>query len=222
MNDDAAVLDTQTAKDIDSLNNRTAASYIVVTRHFLGGKDAQSYCDGLYSAWGLSENDMLLLLVIGEEKYAVSYGTGLDISKEQLNSFLSSKLRRPFLQERDYSGAVGSFLLACAQQVSRGWGEELDCSGLFGTADAAAAVSDNSSANSSQNQHSWIYSPFSGFFSDNDLNDLYTGDSGQDSVQYDDGSGFSIGKMILIFIILSVIMSGRKKRNMIRNGRHRF
>ena len=92
VNDDAAVLSDSTAQDVDTLNSRGAGAYTVVTRHFLGGADAQAYCDGLFEAWGLGEDDVLLLLVIGEERYAVAMGSTAAkyISTEQLNSIFSA------------------------------------------------------------------------------------------------------------------------------------
>ena len=130
VNDDAAVLSTQTVSDVEKLNALASANYIVVTRHFLGGKDVQSYCDGLFSAWGLGDKDLLLLLVIGEEKYACSMGSGIGLSGEQLNSLFSSRLRQPFIMDRNYDAAVGEFLLSASSQIAHGMGETLDTSGL--------------------------------------------------------------------------------------------
>ena len=79
VNDDAGVLSEQTAADIEQLNTAARSadiSFAVATRHFLGGADAQAYCDGLFEAWKLDQKTVLVLLVIGEERYAVAVGQG--------------------------------------------------------------------------------------------------------------------------------------------------
>ena len=93
VNDDAGVLSEQTAADIGQLNTAARSadiSFVVATRHFLGGADAQAYCDGLFEAWKLDRKTVLVLLVIGEERYAVAVGQGVRdmIGQEQINSLL--------------------------------------------------------------------------------------------------------------------------------------
>ena len=216
-NDDAAVLSDSTAQDIDTLNSRSTVHFTVVTRHFLGGADAQAYCKGLFDAWEMGENDFLLLLVIGEEKYACAMGgsiSGKYISEEQLNSLLSSKLRQPFIQERDYDGAVGGFLLAAAQQAARVDGITLNTSGLFGTSvvqNAAQGSNSTSSNGSWYNFNSWTGDLWSSFFSDDELNEPQEHDQ---SYTYESGSGFSMGKLILILAVLFIIVRNRR-----RNGK---
>ena len=212
VNDDAAVLNAQTISDVEKLNTLTSADYIVVTRHFLGGKDAQTYCDDLFAAWSLGEKDLLLLLVIGEEKYACSMGSKIGLSSEQLNSLFSSRLREPFIMDRNYDAAVGAFLLSASSQIARGMGETLDTSGLFGSKESTGSAAGSSSANgSSSGQQSWTYNLFSGFFSDDDLNDPYIGENGN-THSYESDSGFSMGRFILIAVVLLFIIRGRKKK----------
>ena len=90
---------------------------------------------GLFDYWGLDADDVLVLLVIGEEKYAVITGDFIEeyVSKEQLSSLMGTQLRQAFITERDYDGAVGDFLLALAGQIDRFTGEDVDFGGLFGT-----------------------------------------------------------------------------------------
>ena len=109
VNDDAGVLSEQTAADIGQLNTAARSadiSFVVATRHFLGGADAQAYCDGLFEAWKLDRKTVLVLLVIGEERYAVAVGQGVRdmIGQEQINSLLAAKLRAPYLNDRNYDG----------------------------------------------------------------------------------------------------------------------
>ena len=213
VNDDAAVLSASTANDVDSLNSRSDVDFTVVTRHFLGGMDAQEYCDGLFKAWKLGENDVLLLLVIGEERYACTLGSdvsGKYISSEQLNSLLSSNLRPYFIQNRDYDGAVGHFLLAAASQAARAAGKTLNTNGLFGSSQTQGASSQSSSSSSGSSFTSWTEGVWNSFFSDNELNNANSYNYNYE-YEYENESGFSMGKLILILIILLIIVKHRKK-----------
>ena len=217
VNDDAAVLSLSTANDIDTLNSRSDVKFTVVTRHFLGGADAQEYADGLFKAWSLEKDDFLLLLVIGEERYACVLGeniSGKYISTEQLNSLLSSKLRQYFIQDRDYDGAVGQFLLAAASQAARSQGKSLNTSGFFGSQAQSASNQSESNASSSNSWHnfsSWTGDLWSSFFSDNELNEVDPSDYDYSDYDYDNESGFSTGKLILILAVLFIIIRNRRK-----------
>ena len=212
VNDDAAVLSDATAQDIDLINGRSEVGFTVVTRHFLGGMDAQEYCDGLFKAWNLGSEQVLLLLVIGEERYAATLGSTAAkyISAEQLNSIFSAKLRQPFIQQRDYDGAVGAFLLETASQAARATGKTFNASGLFGTAQSAPSSSGSSSGGWSSFSN-WTGDLWSSFFSDDELNDL----SGQDYTQdyeYENDSGFSVSRLILILGVLFFILRSRRRQ----------
>lgn len=215
VNDDAAVLSDATAQDIDTLNSRGDVRFTVVTRHFLGGMDAQAYCDGLFDAWKLGGDDILLLLVIGEERYAATVGgsiAGKYISTEQLNSIFSAKLRQPFIQKRDYDGAVGAFLLEAAARVAQAQGKTLNTAGLFGTEQtgtaSGAATTDNSSWSSFT---SWTGDLWSSFFSNDELNDA-SSQNYSENYDYDNDSGFSVKRLVLIAVVLYIILRGRKKQ----------
>ena len=213
VNDDAAVLSDSTAQDIETLNQRGDTRFTVVTRHFLGGADAQQYCSALFDAWGLGDDDFLLLLVIGEERYAAAMGShiaGVAFSEEQLSSLFSAKLRPLFLQERDYDGAVGSFLLAASAQIARAQGETINTAGLFGSTQQSATSQQNSNSSSSGSWFtSWTGNNWSGFFSDSDLNDFT---QGAEDYEYEGGSGFSVGKMILIVAVILIILRNRHRK----------
>lgn len=164
INDDAAVLGAETVEDVNALNERLwSAKFTVATRHFLGGNDVQEYCKGLFDYWQLDADDVLLLLVIGEERYAVCMGDQVSgyVSSEQLGSLMSTHLRAPFVTVRDYDGAVGNFLMALSRHIVRASGEEVDFGGLFGTEETVPdMLFDNWSGN-------W----WEGFFAENDYNE---------------------------------------------------
>lgn len=203
VNDDAAVLADSTVKDVETLNSRCTVQFTVVTRHFLGGADTQEYADRLFAEANLGAADALLLLVIGEERYAVTLGSYADqlITAEQLSSLLSSKLRAPFIQERDYDAAVGSFLLAAASQFARSEGVTLNTSGLFGN-DASTRTGDTGTKQSGSSWNDLLR----GFFSE-DTDDAYTYEQKESS----GGSGFSVRRIIIIAVVLILISRSRRK-----------
>lgn len=131
--DMAGVLSDSTAADLVALNERMSGGRLmVVTRHFLGGKDAGAYARELLDSAD-SEGGAVLLLVIGEEDYALALGDQIAkaLPAESQQSLLAQNFRTPFLN-RAYDEAVADFALAFAGQVSRARGEKIDLDGLFG------------------------------------------------------------------------------------------
>lgn len=215
VNDDASVLSEQTAADIETLNAAARSadiSFVVVTRHFLGGADAQSYCDGLFDAWKLDEDTVLLLLVIGEERYALTSGSDVrkSIGTEQINNLLAAKLRTPYMEQRDYDGAVGDFLLALAAQAGKAQGVAVKTSGLFGT------VQDTVSANTQMGGWNWSGEWWNGFFSSDGAErqyDAFDDDFDQYDYYYEESTtGFSMGKLIFIVVVLLFIVKKRRAK----------
>ena len=74
----ALVLGDETIRDLEKLNSRyealTDGRIYLVTRHFLGGRDVNEYAEELFDAWKLQDQDVLMLMVIGEESYAMHLG----------------------------------------------------------------------------------------------------------------------------------------------------
>lgn len=211
--DDASVLSESLEADIKALNEKAEdmdVRFAVVTRHFLGGADAQAYCDRLHSEYPDNGDLVLLLLVIGEERYAVTAGEQVlkAVSLEQVNTLLSGKLRSTYLEERDYDGAVGQFFLAMAEQVARAKNVTLRTSGLFGTEKQAAADEEKNTIFDNWNGQWW-----SGFFAENVDESSYSENSTTEYEYYyeEDDEGFSVGKMIFIVIVLMWIVRRRAK-----------
>lgn len=136
----AGVLGHDTMADTESLSQRLESALggkiYVVTRHFLGGAQALEYGQYLFDAWELGEMDALLLMVIGEENYALILGNraGKMIPAESQNTLLANHFRAPYL-DRDYDGAVSALLPAYAENLSRAAGKTVDTAGLFGRAE---------------------------------------------------------------------------------------
>lgn len=135
----AGVLSESTAADLAALSEKMAnaslGKFYVVTRHFLGGTDAAVYARALFDAWHLNSDDVLLLMVIGEETYAFAVGTAAKnaLSADTQTSLLASHFRSAFLK-RDYDGAVAELSLQTAGTLAKAAGVTLNTSGVFGTA----------------------------------------------------------------------------------------
>ena len=133
----AGVIGEQTEKDFAAYAQRLEAEtgyrLHLVSRHFLGGKEIAAYGRGLFEAWGLQERDGLLLMVVGEEKYALICGEKLEnaLPKEVITALMGDSFRPAFLN-REYDKAAGDTALALGDALARKMGKTIASSGLFG------------------------------------------------------------------------------------------
>ncbi len=138
--DMAGVLSEETAADLKTLSDRledvTGGQIYVLTRHFLGGANAQEYARKVFEVWGLGDQDALLLMVIGEENYALHVGSLVNswLSAEVRNNLLANSFRTSFITDRNYDKAAADFSVALGQALAKATGGTLDVSGLFGRA----------------------------------------------------------------------------------------
>ena len=136
--DMAGVLGESTIADLEKLSQRlesvTGGHIYVLTRHFLGGANANEYAQKVFEVWSLNEADALLLMVIGEESYALVTGSLCNtwLSGEQRNNLLADSFREQFITNRNYDQAVADFSVAMGRALAKATGETLDVSGLFG------------------------------------------------------------------------------------------
>ena len=134
----AGVLGEKTLEDLEALNGRledaAGGRIFVLSRHFLGGADAQQYADQVFQVWGLSDSDALLLLVIGEEDFALSLGGVIKnaMPAETRNTLLGTF--RSAYKARQYDEALANLTVSLGQTMAKALGDTLDASGLFGTA----------------------------------------------------------------------------------------
>ncbi|MGI6690896.1 MAG: TPM domain-containing protein [Christensenellales bacterium] len=141
--DSALVLSEETARDIAELSRRldkaAGIKAAVMTRHFLDGAAVAQYAGQALAQSEDSDNTILLLMVIGEERYAAVAGSQVQPYLEQstLDSLLSTQFRTPFMA-RDYDEAAASFLLTAARVIANGAGERLSADGLFGALEQPA------------------------------------------------------------------------------------
>ena len=133
----AGVLGEQTISDLETLNTRlnTAAGgrLFVLTRHFLGGVNAANYAKKVFDVWGLNKNDALLLMVIGEETYALALGSDSEktVPNDTQISLLANHFRTPFLARR-YDEALSGLAVNLGQNLAKAKNQTLDVTGLFG------------------------------------------------------------------------------------------
>ena len=135
----ADVLREDTVTDLTTLSERahnaSLGQFYVVTRHFLGGTDASVYARQLFEAWHLNSDDVLFLMVIGEEKYAMEVGSAARsaLSADTQTSLMASHFRAAFLN-REYDRAVNELSVQTVQTMAKAAGKTLNTNGLFGTA----------------------------------------------------------------------------------------
>ena len=135
----AGVLGEQTIQDLDQLSQRledTSGGHLyVLTRHFLGGMNAQAYANKVFSVWGLEEQDALFLIVVGEENYALALGSlaRQAVPADTQTSLQANHFRTAFLN-RQYDEAMADLAVSLCQSLAKAWGDQLNVSGLFGQA----------------------------------------------------------------------------------------
>ena len=82
--DAAAVLSQSTMKDlaafIDEVDDETSMEFYVATVDFLDGETIEHYAEGLRQSWRLDDDDLLLLLAVGEDRFG-TFG-GEDVNKK--------------------------------------------------------------------------------------------------------------------------------------------
>lgn len=209
--DMAGVLDGGTVSDIESLSTRirdaVGGGLYVVTRDFLGGKDSQAYADGLFEAWKLGDNDTLLLMVVGEYRYELVCGLNVRVIPSDVrDSLLATKFRDSF-KKQDYAAALGAFLPAFTQQLSKVTSQSISTSGLFGQSQTVTAT-----VKPVQTTVSDIW--------DNFFSDISSGieDVEQVNVQsqstyerVEKKTGISVWKLIIIGFVLYLIFGKKKK-----------
>ncbi|MCR4885944.1 MAG: TPM domain-containing protein [Clostridiales bacterium] len=201
--DMAGVLGEDAAKDLTDLAGKLEAAVdgrvYVLTRHFLGGASPQSYADQVFRVWNLKENDILLLMVVGEESYAVALGDLAkgSLTKESLDMLMANHFRAAFLK-RDYSRAAGETAVALAQALAKAQGTGLNVTGLPGAEEEPIATPE---------PQTWEQ-VWQGMFAQNDYQEKYQ-DWNQSWEQEEHKSNWG---SIIIWILVIYFLFFRKKR----------
>ena len=125
--DEALILHDEAEAGLEELSQQLEKSMgghiYVYTRHFLGTMDADSYAKKVFDLWGLGENDVLLMVAYGEEKYALAMGAKakeLLPGTEALEMMLAENLENEFeVGNRNFDQAVGNVASELAKYLSK-------------------------------------------------------------------------------------------------------
>ncbi|MBR1585998.1 MAG: TPM domain-containing protein [Clostridia bacterium] len=202
----AGVLGEDTVQDLSLLAERMSdaslslGSFYVVTRHFLGGTDAAVYAKALFEAWDLGWQDVLLLMVIGEEKYALYVGDGVKaaLSADTQTSLLATHFRSAFLN-RKYDEAVADLAVQTVQTIAKAGGTSVNTAGLFGT--AAVSATHQPTAQSLTNAWESMFA-----FQDFEEDDDWPLD-----IQYSNYSGFNWRGWLIWGLLIYFVFFRKKK-----------
>ncbi len=217
----AEVLSGETIEDLQTLSERyddaVGGKLCVLTRHFLGGEDVYDYAKGLFSAWALGEYDALLVLVVGEETYALQLGDGAAdaLPSESRAVLLGSHFREKYLS-RDYDGATGDLMTRLAERLAGARGESLSAAGLFGAAGSKSGGTDSAAAGNGGNLSDLWNGLFSSAYETADVEAVDENTFERE----DEKTGFSF-KRLLIFAIIIYFIFFRKKRRRFNFGHRR-
>lgn len=205
--DGAAVLTRETVEELTTyhkkLQKETDIRLHVATVDFLDGAAMDQYLQGLWQTWKLEDDDMLLLLAVGEDKFAIRAGEDIapKLSDSLLKKLLSAHLEGPFLR-RDYDGAIRALIPALNEEINKVFHADVALDGLFGTERTAE-----------KNWSQWA-EDLTGRM--NERRSFATQPPKNKTVMdEDEDTGFSLGKVILTLFLLSVIFGNKaRKRRM--------
>jgi len=202
--DAAAVLAHTTLEDLrkldDRLDDADALRLKIVTVDFLDGSDADDYAETLFQRWKLDDDDMLLLLAVGEDKYALTAGKDVNrlLSASVQSKLLVTHFEDAFLQQ-EYDAAISAFAPALVTEINKVCGTSVSTSGLFGR--AATSLFDN-----------WASKLASGAEAVENAADSFL-------THEDKDTGFSLVKVVLTVLLLMVVFGSRKKKHGIPFGK---
>ena len=127
VNDTADVINSDTEEYIlsaaENLYIETGAQVVVATVNFTDGIEIENYAMQMFNEWGIGSSDrnngLLILLVIGEENYWVTPGTGLEdlFSGGKLKLILDEYLE-PDFAAADYDAGVRKTFDAVLEELN--------------------------------------------------------------------------------------------------------
>lgn len=203
--DAAAVFSQSTMKDlaafIDEVDDETSLDMHVATVDFLDGETIENYAAGLREAWRLSDDDLLLLLAVGEDRFGSFGGEDVNekLSPQVQEKLLSTYLAGPFLQQK-YDEAIAGYIPALTTEINKAYDENIKLNGLFGQQEQTAV---NWAEEWSQR---WAEANVK-------VNTNVHVKTGLERVtQEDKETGFSLGKVILTVFLLTVIFGKKDRR----------
>lgn len=225
--DVADVFSSETVEDIKAFHatllDKTGVGFYVVTVHFLDGQDIRTYAQTLFARWGLGENDLLLLMAVGEDTFYSVAGSSLVkvFAQDTQQHLLSSYLEKNFMALK-YNEAIASYIPALSSVLAKQYNKTITLPERMAASQPQAQAT--AAATATPWSESWesvldtaldtaldsIDRVFGGSTSDNRQN--------QESVltREDKNSGISLGSTLVLAIVLWLIF-GKKSRR--RDGR---
>ena len=194
--DAAAVLSHETLEDLRTLDSRLdkadALRLFIVTVDFLDAQPVQDYADALFDRWNLDDDELLLLIAVGEESCAIAAGRNADrlLAPATQAKLLAGSFTEPFLAQR-YDEAVSAFVPALVREINKVCGTSVPTDGLFSRKSDSMIVD-------------WAGSLLRDHDDDDDEDSVLT--------REDRRTGFSVLKVVAIVAILLVAFGsfGRK------------
>lgn len=214
VHDTAGVLDAGVIADVTRLSGETQAkanvSLRIITKHFLGGAEPLAYAQDQLKGYPDSEQVLLLVMVIGEERYAAAIGEKARdvLGAEAVDSLLANSFRQPFLQ-RDYSRALADFAVRAAGQLQSVTGSRIGTDGLFtGYVDKAVRPAPTTSLVSP----TWVEDLLNSAFREPDTNksNAERYETQAKAAKEEDRGGLSLFQIALIGFVLYKIFGRRK------------
>ena len=133
VNDFAHVLNQGTVSKLDSIceqiDHEAHSQVAVVTVNSLDGSDIEGYAVDLYKKWGIgdkaSNRGVLILLAVGDHKYRIEVGYGLEpiLPDGKVGGFGREAV--PLLRANDYNGAILLMTQRVAQVIAQDAGIQL-------------------------------------------------------------------------------------------------
>lgn len=200
--DAAAVLSGETVSQLkvvmEEIRDETDINLTVVTVDFLDGYPIDQYAQGLRSQWELFSNNILVLIAVGEDRCTADVGgDGGDvlIPLSTLQKLVNMHIAPAMLRE-DYNGAMHEFIPALLTELNKVYDTRLSAD-YFGMPPAAAEP---------VLPGDWLEEWTNRFLDAQE----YSGDRYANHEEEDDE--VSLGKIILTFILLSIVFGKRKHR----------
>lgn len=138
LTDDANVLDARTVKDIekfaDMVEDETDVNIHVALVHFTDGMDVKKYGETLFRKWELSDEDMLIVGVIGQDGFTMVLGDHLEqkLSSSSVDNLLYTSTNFSNLfSARQYDAAFASLFSGMTDLLNKEYRENMRLGRLF-------------------------------------------------------------------------------------------
>ena len=218
VDDLAGVFSTEFVSDLSRyaqlMQEKLGIPFSVITRHFLGGKNIQTYANQTLESLPESGKAILLVLIIGEESYAVAIGeeTRPFLSLEKAEAILNDHFRVPYLNDRAYEKAAAAFALKAGSYLEGRKDVRMNAASLLSRYAQGAAgeiILPTIQPNNSEDFFGSIFENVITSREDARRYDKDARDAGDDSEK-----GLSLFQIALIgFVLYKILGRGNRKNN---------